>query len=78
MFYILWYNEIGDNMNNGIKVSIDNHEIVIKGNCDDLSELASYINKVANSKSKIDHLHLDELTIINKDSPITNLIIEKE
>jgi hypothetical protein len=62
----------------GIKISLDNNELVIKGNKDDLIELSSYISNIANSNLDNDHLHLDELAIIDKESNIKNVIIEKE
>ena len=44
----------------------------------DIIELSDYIKKVALSNNKNDHLHLDDLTLINKDSIIKNIVIEKE
>ena len=66
------------NNNSGIKISLDNNELVIKGNKDDLLELASYITTVAASNNDNDHLHLDTSTLIDDKSNIDNLIIEKE
>ncbi len=63
---------------NGIKLSLQNDELVIKGNESDLIELADYIVKIALSNQKQDHLHLDELTLIHHESTIKNLIIEKD
>ena len=62
----------------GLFISNENDEIVIKGNKEDLIELSDYIKKVALSNNSKDHLHLDDLTIIDNDSNIKNLIIEKE
>ncbi len=61
-----------------IKIILENKELLIKGDKDDLQELSDYIKKVALSNYNSDHLHLDELTLISNDSPIKNLIIEKE
>ena len=61
----------------GITITNDNNEIVITGNQLDLIELADYIVSVALSENKNDHLHLDDLTLVSKDSKIENLIIEK-
>ncbi len=65
-------------MKDGLLINTDNDEVLIKGSKDDLEELAEYIHKIANSKDEKDHLHLDDLTIISKESSICNLIIEKE
>ena len=65
-------------MNDGIKISLDNNELVIKGNKEDLLELSNYINNIVLSKKEKDHIHLDELTIISNNSKIKSIIIEKE
>lgn len=62
---------------NGINISLDNNELLIKGSGSDLVDFADYILDVALSNSK-DHLHLDELTVVNKNSNINNIIIERE
>ena len=62
----------------GINIKVNNKELVISGKQYDLVELANYIIKVALSNNERDHLHLDNLTIINEDSNIEELIIEKE
>jgi len=64
-------------MNNGLFISIDNNELIIKGSKSNLLELSKYIVDIANSKLDKDHLHLDELTIIDDESKINSLIIEK-
>ena len=64
-------------MTNGIDINIIDNELIVKGDKEDLLELANYINKVANSSLEKDHLHLDNLTIINNNSKIKELIIEK-
>ena len=65
-------------MNNGITITSSDNEVLIKGNKDELRELAEYITNVANSTNSNDHIHLDNLTIISNDSPVKELIIEKE
>ena len=55
-----------------------NDELLIKGNKLDLLELSDYIKKVALSDNNQDHIHLDELTIVNNNSDIKKLIIEKD
>ncbi len=62
----------------GININYDKNEVLIKGSELDLIELADYIISVALSESKKDHIHLDDLTLINKNSEIKELIIEKE
>ena len=61
----------------GLLISCDD-ELLIKGNKSDLLELSDYIKKVALSDNNQDHIHLDDLTIINNNSDIKNLIIEKD
>ena len=61
----------------GLFISNDG-ELVIKGSKIDLIELANYIVNVALSDYDRDHLHLDDLTLLSKDSEIKNIIIEKE
>jgi hypothetical protein len=60
-----------------MNIKCSDNEVLITGNKEDLLEFAEYINKVANSENEKDHLHLDDLTIVDKDSEIKNLIIEK-
>ena len=60
-----------------IMIRTNNDEVVITGNKTDLIELANYITKLANSNQEKDHIHLDNLTIIDENSNIKNLIIEK-
>ena len=62
----------------GISISLIDDEIIIKGSKQDLIELSDYIKRVALSENKNDHLHLDKLSLIDNDSDISNLIIEKE
>ena len=61
----------------GIEIENNNNEIIIKGDKNSLLELADYIISVSLSNTSNDHVHLDELTIINEKSNIKNLIIEK-
>ena len=65
-------------MNDGINITTSDNEVVIKGNKEDLLELANYITDIANSDSDNDHIHLDDLTIFDKNSNIKELIIEKQ
>ena len=61
-----------------MKLDIINNEIIIKGSKEELEELIEYIKKVTESSLDKDHIHIDDLTLIDKDSNIKNLIIEKE
>lgn len=65
-------------MSNGLKISFENDELLIKGNKDDLKELSDYILDIVSSKEENDHIHLDERTIMDELSDIKNIIIEKE
>ena len=65
-------------MNNGITITLSDNEVLIKGNKEELLELAEYITNVANSENSNDHIHLDDLTIMDSNSQISELIIEKE
>ena len=62
----------------GLELEAFDNEILIIGSKVDLIELADYIVDVALSDSQQDHLHLDKLTLINTNSKIENIIIEKE
>ncbi len=62
----------------GLILKSKNEEITITGSKRDLIELADYIVNIAISDNKKDHLHLDELTLINNKSIIKSMIIEKE
>ena len=65
-------------MDNGLTITKSENEILIKGTKEELLELAEYIKNVANSKLEKDHIHIDELSLLKKDSEIKELIIEKE
>lgn len=62
----------------GINIDNNTNEIVIKGKQLDLLELANYIVNIALSSNDKDHIHLDDLTLLNKDSTIKEIVIEKE
>ena len=68
----------GDNMNSGLNIVLENDELLISGSKEDLTELIDYINKIALSDKDIDHIHLDDITLINENSSIKSLIIEKK
>ena len=62
----------------GIMIRLDDQELVIKGNPSDLIEFSQSIMNLALSNEKKDHIHLDELTLIDSHSDILHMIIEKE
>ena len=64
--------------NNGITIINNNNEILIKGTKEDLEILANTILKLISSNLNKDHIHIDELTLISNNSPIKELIIEKQ
>ena len=79
LFKILKENnyEIENSNSNGLNISFNDNEVVIKGDKTYLIELANYIVNIALSDNEKDHIHIDELTLIDKDSEIKNIIIEK-
>ena len=66
-----------DNLNKGINLSITNGELLISGKEEDLKELVEYIERIISSKNSNDHIHLNDQTLISKNSEIKELIIEK-
>jgi len=64
-------------MNDGIEIKTEKEEIIIKGTKEELLELSSYIEKIANSKLEKDHIHLGIETLLNEKSDIKEIIIEK-
>ena len=62
---------------NGITIKQDVNTIMIKGNPRDLVELADLLANVAASKEKYEHIHIDELTLLNAESDFSDIIIEK-
>lgn len=79
LFKILKENnyEIENSNSNGLNISFNDNEVAIKGDKTYLIELANYIVNIALSDNEKDHIHIDELTLIDKDSEIKNIIIEK-
>ena len=62
----------------GLTIKSDSNILLIKGSSNDLIELADLITKLASEKTKGAHLHIDELTLLNKNSDFSEIIIEKE
>ena len=59
-------------------VSNNNNTITITGDSIDLEELNRLITMLLESKNKIDHIHIDDLTLLSEDSEVKELIIEKK
>lgn len=66
------------NIAKGITIKKDSDAIIIKGKSRDLIELADLLVNVASAKEEGTHIHIDEFTLINKESEISEIIIEKE
>ena len=60
-----------------ITITNENEILNIKGSAIDLVELADILVSVAKDKNEVSHIHLDENTIISKDSKYKEIIIEK-
>ena len=71
-------NLFDSNKSNGLTISDNNHILQIKGSSRDLIELADLLTNLALSKTKDEHLHIDDLTLLNKKSSFSEIIIEKE
>ena len=71
------YNLDDDNLN-GITIECTLDQVVIKGSKLDLIDLADLIVSTALSEYKNDHAHVDDLSLINEDSHIKEIVIEKE
>ena len=69
-------NLFDSNEKDGLMISYDFNSLIIKGNSRDLVELADILISLSKSKDN-NHIHLDDLTLINKDSLIKDIIIEK-
>lgn len=70
-------NLFSNNNSSNITITNDNGILNIKGSEKDLVELADILVSVAKDKNERTHIHLDENTIIDKDSEFKEIIIEK-
>lgn len=62
----------------GLNISLtSNKELIINGTSEDFIELSDLLVSLAMSKTN-DHHHIDELTLINDNSSIKEIIIEKK
>lgn len=68
-----------ENKQFGLNISLtSNKELIINGTSEDFIELSDLLVSLAMSKTTNDHLHIDELTLINDNSSIKEIIIEKK
>ena len=56
----------------------DNKELIIKGTREDFIELSDLLVSLAISKNNNNHFHIDELTLIDDNSSIKEIIIENK
>lgn len=63
---------------NGLNIINNGTSLIIKGSSRDLIELADLLANLALDKTKGAHVHLDDLTLINKESSFSEVIIEKD
>lgn len=63
----------------GIQIFVnENKELLIKASSNDLVELSDLLISLATSKNESgNHFHIDDLTLIDEESQITDVIIEK-
>ena len=62
---------------NGLLINVDSNNLIIKGKSRDLVELADILVSLSKSKDN-NHIHLDNLTLVNNNSLIKEIIIEKD
>ena len=63
----------------GLDISlIDNKELIIKGTREDFIELSDLLVSLAISKNNNNHFHIDELTLIDDNSSIKEIIVENK
>ena len=71
-------NSLFDNdKSNGLIVKFDSKSLLVMGNSRDLVELADLLVNIASSKEN-SHIHVDDLTLLNKNSDVSEIIIEKK
>ena len=68
-----------ENRQFGLEISLnDNKELIIKGTREDFIELSDLLVSLAISKNNDNHFHIDELTLINDNSSIKEIIVENK
>ena len=63
---------------NGITVKNEAGTLTISGTSRDLVELADLLVNVATDKEKSAHIHIDDLSLLNKGSDFTEVVLEKK
>ena len=72
-------NNLFDNESSfGLIVKNNFNSLLINGTSKDLVELADILCSLALSKNKNDHIHIDDLSLLNKISDYSEIIIEKK
>ena len=61
---------------NGLTIKKESNTLLIKGSKRDLIELADILVNL--SKEQTSHIHIDNLTLLNKKSDFSEIIIEKD
>ena len=68
-----------ENKQFGLEFSLnDNKELIIKGTREDFIELSDLLVSLAISKNNNNHFHIDELTLIDDNSSIKEIIVENK
>lgn len=68
-----------ENRQFGLEISLnDNKKLIIKGTREDFIELSDLLVSLAISKNNDNHFHIDELTLIDDNSSIKEIIIENK
>ena len=68
-----------ENRQFGLEISLnDNKELIIKGTREDFIELSDLLVSLAISKNNDNHFHIDELTLIDENSSIKEIIVENK
>lgn len=68
-----------ENRQFGLEISLnDNKELIIKGIREDFIELSDLLVSLAISKNNDNHFHIDELTLIDDNSSIKEIIVENK
>ena len=68
-----------ENRQFGLEISLnDNKELIIKGTTEDFIELSDLLVSLAISKNNDNHFHIDELTLIDDNSSIKEIIVENK
>lgn len=62
----------------GLSIKNDNDILLIEGSSRDLIELADLLTSLALEKNEGAHIHIDDLSLLNKESSFSEIIIEKK